>query len=177
MLKSHNSFFALRVAHPLVCGMALLLLGSHSAQALDVPTGKVVLTVSGKVGERNTKKGAEFDLAMLEALPQRTFTTKTPWDRQRMKFSGPLLRDVLAAAKAKGSTLNAIAVNDYKTSIPASDADQFDMVLAHRMNGQPIPPRTKGPLFIVYPYDSNPELQTQVYQDRSAWQLIEIVVD
>ena len=177
MFKPQIRLFSLGTLRSVIWGAALLVLAAHAAQALEPPTGKVVLTLSGNVGESNTAKGAEFDLAMLEALPQRTFTTKTPWDRQRMKFSGPLLRDVLAAAKAKGTTLNAIAVNDYKTSIPASDAEKFDMVLAHRMNGQPIPPRTKGPLFIVYPYDSKPELQTQMYQDRSAWQLKEIVVD
>ena len=177
MKKIPKNFFARGGVRSLMCTIMVLWLGVHSAQALQPPSGKVVLTLTGKVGEKNTPKGAEFDMAMLEALPQRTLITMTPWDRQRMKFSGPLLRDVLAAAKASGTTLNAIAINDYKTSIPASDAEQFDMVLAHHMNGQPIPPRTKGPLFIVYPFDSKPELQTQAYQDRSAWQLREISID
>lgn len=150
---------------------------AYPALALQPPTGKVVLTLTGKVAEKNSPRGVEFDMAMLEALPQKTFTTRTPWDRLPVKFSGPLLRDVLAAAKAHGEALHAIAVNDYTTTIPVSDTLQFDMVLAHRMNGQPIPPRTKGPLFIVYPYDSLPELQDAVYQNRSAWQLKEIVVD
>lgn len=156
---------------------ALLCLVAHPAWALQPPTGKVVLTITGKIAEKNSPRGAEFDMAMLEALPQKTFTTSTPWDRLPVKFSGPLLRDVLAAARAQGTALQAIAVNDYKTTIPVSDTTQFDMVLAHRMNGQPMPPRTKGPLFIVYPYDSRPELQDPVYRDRSAWQLKEIVVE
>lgn len=177
MLTTNHRFNAPVIMRSVACGVALLSFGALSAQTLQAPVGKIVLTLSGKVGEKNTAKGAEFDMAMLEALPQKTFTTKTPWDRQTMKFTGPLLRDVLAAAKAKGTTLHAIAVNDYKTSIPTSDADQFDMVLAHRMNGQPIPTRTKGPLFIVYPYDSKPELKSTVYKDRSAWQLKEITVD
>jgi len=156
---------------------ALLCLVGHPARALQPPTGKVVLTITGKLTEKNSPRGAEFDMAMLEALPQKTFTTSTPWDRLPVRFSGPLLRDVLAAAKAQGTALQAIAVNDYKTTIPVSDTQQFDMVLAHRMNGQPIPPRTKGPLFIVYPYDSRSELQDAVYRDRSAWQLKEIAVE
>lgn len=147
------------------------------AMALEPAAGKVILTIAGKVGVKNSARGAEFDLAMLQALPQTTFSTNTPWDRLPIKFSGPLLRDVLAAAQARGTTLQAIATNDYKTSIPVTDTTQFDMVLAHRMNGQPIPPRTKGPLFIVYPFDSKPELQSDVYRSRAAWQLKEIVVD
>lgn len=30
---------------------------------------------------------------------------------------------------------------------------------------------TKGPLFIVYPFDSKPELSSKPYYDPSAWQL------
>jgi hypothetical protein len=37
--------------------------------------------------------------------------------------------------------------------------------------------REKGPLFIVYPYDSKPELQAQMYLDRSAWQLKSLTID
>lgn len=153
------------------------LLTAVTAAALPPPTGKVVLSIAGKVGDKNTANAAEFDMAMLEAMPQKTFSTQTPWDRQPIKFTGPLLRDVLAAAKASGTKLKAVAVNDYKTEIPFSDTTQFDMVLAHKMNGQPIPVRTKGPLFIVYPYDSKPELQNKIYTDRSAWQLKLIEVE
>lgn len=149
---------------------------SISAAALPPATGKVILTVSGKVGDKNAGANAEFDLAMLEKLPQHTYTTQTPWDKQPIKFTGPLLRDVLAAAKATGTTLKAAALNDFKTEIPVQDATKYDMLLAHKMNGESIPVRTKGPLFIVYPYDTKPELQSNTYYERSAWQLKSIDV-
>ncbi len=147
------------------------------AWALQTPTGKVILTVSGKVGDKNTPQAATFDLAMLEKLPQQTFTTLTPWDKTPIKFTGPLLRDVLAAAKASGSTIKALALNDYQTSIPLSDAQNFDVILAHRMNDALIPVKTKGPLFIVYPYDSKAELRSTVYYERSAWQLKAMTIE
>jgi hypothetical protein len=81
------------------------------------------------------------------------------------------LRNVLAATKASGSTIKAVALNDYKTQIPMDDAAKFDVIVAHSMNGQDIPVRTKGPLFIVYPFDRQPELKTPTYYERSAWQL------
>ncbi|QDL56705.1 hypothetical protein EXZ61_06630 [Rhodoferax aquaticus] len=146
------------------------------AAALPPAKGKVILTISGKVGEKNAGANAEFDLDMLEKLPQRTYTTQTPWDKQPIKFTGPLLRDVLAAAKASGTTLKAAALNDFKTDIPVQDATKYDMLLAHKMNGEPIPVRTKGPLFIVYPYDTKQELQNNTYYERSAWQLKSIDV-
>ena len=84
---------------------------SISASALQPPKGKVILTISGKVAEKNTPTGADFDLEMLEKLPQSTFTTVTPWSRLPIKFTGPLLRDVFSAAKATGSLIRATAAS------------------------------------------------------------------
>lgn len=159
-----------------VC-IALLLGTTLSVSALEQPTGKVILTLSGKILENNNAGNADFDLAMLEKLPQTSFTTRTPWEKRLVKFSGPLLRDVLAAAKAKGTTMHAVAVNDYKTTIPISDAENFAVIVAHKMNDQAISVRTKGPLFIVYPFDSKPQLQDEVYFNRSAWQLRSLEIE
>ena len=145
--------------------------------ALQPATGKVILTISGNVAEKNTATAATFDLAMIEKLPQRSFTTMTPWDKQPIKFTGPLLRDVLAAAKATGTTIKAVALNDYKSSIPLEDAQKFDVILAHKMNDADIPVKTKGPLFIVYPYDTKPELRSAIYYERSAWQLKSLAIE
>ena len=142
-----------------------------SVWALTPAKGKVILTITGKVSDKNTPDAAKFDLAMLEALPQQTFTTMTPWDKKPIKFTGPLLRDVLNAAKATGTTIKAAALNDYQTSIPLDDAKNFDVIVAHKMNGEAIPVKTKGPLFIVYPFDTKPELRATTYYERSAWQL------
>lgn len=147
------------------------------AWALNAPKGRVVLTVSGKLGATNQGNKAVFDMAMLQALPQTTFTTMTPWEKSPVKFSGPLLRDVLSAVKAQGTQLKAVALNDYRISIPLEDTRRFDMVLALRMNDQPIPVRTKGPLFVVYPFDSDPSLQNPVYYERSIWQLGALEID
>ncbi len=168
-----------RVIPFLLSALTLLTAGllPTAGWALDAPKGKVVLTVSGKLGAANRGDKAVFDLAMLEALPQKTFTTMTPWEKAPVKFTGPLLRDVLAAVKARGSTLKAVALNDYKITIPLEDTTKFDMVLAHRMNDQPIPVRTKGPLFVIYPFDSNPALQNTVYYERSIWQLGGLEID
>lgn len=159
----------------LMLSAALFLL--PPAWALQPPTGAVILTISGKVGETNQAGAAVFDLAMLEALPQRSFVTSTPWYKEPTKFTGPLLRDVLSAAKAQGVTLEATALNDYKTSIPVDDARQFDVIVAHRINDKPISVRTKGPLFIIYPFDTTLELKASKYYGRSAWQLKSLKVD
>lgn len=163
---------------PTVASLCLsALLALSPAWALSPATGKVILTVAGKIQDKNKADTAEFDLAMLEKLPQKSFSTMTPWDKNPIKFTGPLLRDVLAAVKAQGSTIKAAALNDYTTSVPVDDANRFDVILAHRMNGEPIPVKTKGPLFIVYPFDSKKELQSTVYYGRSAWQLKSMTIE
>ena len=139
--------------------------------ALDRPKGKVVLTVSGKIGIRNAGTAAEFDMDMLAALPQHSFSTKTPWYPEARKFTGPLLREVLAAVDAQGKTLRAIALNEYKVDLPLGDALKFNLVLARLMDDKPMPVRDKGPLFIIYPFDADETLRNERYYSRSAWQL------
>ena len=39
-----------------------------------------------------------------------------------------------------------------------------------------MPVRDKGPLFVVYPYDSDPELRSQKFYSRSAWQVKSLIV-
>lgn len=147
------------------------LLATGGAQALDAPRGRVVLSVVGAVGEANADGRADFDMAMLEAMAQHSFTTATPWFKEARRFSGPLLRDVLAASGAKGTAMRAVALNDYKVEIPVEDALRHKVLMATRLDGQPMSVREKGPLFIIYPYDESADLRSERYYSRSAWQL------
>lgn len=150
---------------------SLALLGSMPAGALDRPASAVVLSVRGKVSRSNDGDAVQFDMPMLERLAQRSLTTRTPWYDGPRKFTGPLLRDVLQAAGAQGTTIRAAALNDYKVDIPVADAQRFDVVMARLIDDQPIPVRAKGPLFIIYPFDDRAELRVPQYFSRCAWQL------
>ncbi|ODU09935.1 MAG: hypothetical protein ABS84_05600 [Rubrivivax sp. SCN 71-131] len=146
------------------------------ASALAAPTGPIVLTITGRVRSPNAQGSAEFDMAMLQQLPQTRFTTGTPWYAQPREFAGPLLRDVLREAGAHGTVLHALALNDYRVDIPMQDAQRFDVIIARLLDGRPMSVRNRGPLFIVYPFDAQPELHSPVYFTRSAWQLRSIEV-
>lgn len=155
----------------LVASASLVTTLAPSAFALDRPKGKVVLTVTGRIGIRNASQQAEFDMDMLAALPQQSFSTKTPWYPEARKFTGPLLRDVLAAVDAQGQNLRAVALNDYKVDLPLGDALKFNLVLARLLDDKPMPVREKGPLFLIYPFDADETLRSERYYSRSAWQL------
>jgi hypothetical protein len=151
-------------------------MGMRAARALEAPTGTVVLTLSGRLRSPNDGTLAQFDMPMLERLPQTRFSTRTPWYAQAREFTGPLLRDVLRAAGAHGTQLRATALNDYRVDIPFDDAQRYDVVVARLLDGAPMAVRDKGPLFVVYPFDALPELRNAVYYSRSAWQLRSIEV-
>ena len=146
------------------------------AAALEAPQGRVVLTVSGRVRNPNEGGAAQFDMAMLAALPQQSYTMRTPWYAQPRRFTGPLLRDVLRAAGASGTALRLIALNDYRVDMPFDDTQRHDVLLARLLDDQPMAVRDKGPLFVVYPFDARPELRSALYYSRSAWQLRTIEV-
>ena len=157
-----------------LAGAALPLCGR--AQALQAPAGTVVLSVGGRIQRTNQGERAALDMAMLEALAQRSFTTKTPWFKQASKFTGPLLRDVLSLVGAQGTTLRMAALNDYRIDVPSDDARRFDVLLARMIDDKPIPVREKGPLFVIYPFDTDAALRTPLYYSRSVWQLKSIDV-
>ncbi|WP_280152507.1 molybdopterin-dependent oxidoreductase [Piscinibacter sp. XHJ-5] len=146
-------------------------LAAPAAGALDAPAGRVVLTVTGEIEQRNAPDGAQFDMAMLEKLPQRSYSTRTPWYPEPRKFTGVLLRDLLAAVGARGKTVKAVALNDYRVDIPVEDAARHDLMVAYRLDDKPMAVRDKGPLVVIYPFDAQPELRSAVNYSRAAWQL------
>ena len=160
----------------LLAGLAAFV-GNAKAGPLARPEGKTILTVSGKIENGNAKDGAQFDRAMLEALGMETIKTSTPWYDGVVTFEGVRLDALMKLVGAKGTTVRAIALNDYATTIPIEDFGRFGVLLALKRDGTYMTVRDKGPLFIVYPYDSDPQLQSQTYYGRSAWQLARLVVE
>ena len=171
-IKNNYLLFCLLVA------LSSMSLGLMAQNKPPLPEDKV-LKVFLKTADRSTPQRlvAEWDLASLKKLPQKTFTTQTPWFKEPVTFTGPLVRDVLAKAQLKGTMLEAVALDDYKSKIPFSDVMNFDAILAHSINGAQLTAKNKGPLFIVYPYDSKKELQAVVYYQRSVWQLKALIVE
>ena len=139
--------------------------------ALPTPEGSIVLEVRGALSRINSEDAAQFDMEMLQALPTvRLETTTAVTDGMRV-FEGFLMRDLLDLVDARGSTVTASALNEYAIDIAIEEFDQFDIVVAYRMDGEPLLPSDKGPLWIVYPRDQHAELQDIRYDYRWVWQL------
>lgn len=143
---------------------------ASAAEPLPAPKGPVLLTISGQIERTNVGREAQFDREMLEALGQISLRTKSVLLDKVQLFEGIPLRAVLERTGAKGVSIRASALNDYKMDIPWSDL-QYDPILAMRVDGQILKLRDKGPLWIVYPRDDHTALQTPIYDSRWVWQL------
>jgi hypothetical protein len=75
------------------------LMAAVQAQGLPKPTGPVLLTVTGRISQRNAGDAAEFDAAMLNALAASQIVTRTPWHNTPAQFSGPSLKTHLLTSQ------------------------------------------------------------------------------
>ena len=156
---------------------AAVVAGRHAdAATLPAPTGKVILTVRGKISICNAGNSAQFDLAMLDALPQGRFDGETPWTKGRNVFTGPTGAAVLDAVGATGTRLRVNALNDYDADIPAADFRRYAVILATRHDGSIMSIRDKGPIWVMYPMDKDPALRAETIYTRSVWQVASIDV-
>ena len=152
------------------------LLVATAASALEPARGDVLLTVSGAIGQTNAGDQALLDLELLVRLGTTEFETETIWTDGPQTFVGVELVDLLAALEAEGDILRAVALNDYAVEIPVSDAVEGGPIIAFLRNGEEMSVREKGPLWLVYPYDSAAEYRSEVTYARSIWQLARIEV-
>lgn len=156
-----------------VAAFAWLAMSASLANA----SSHILLIVSGAIQNPGPSGSLEFDMAALDRLDQISFTTTTPWTAGPTTFQGVSGRAFIAAIGARGSVLRAKAMNDYGVTIPIDDFLSRGAIIATRINGAPVSVREKGPLWVVYPYDSDSSLKSQTYQHRSIWQLVRIHVE
>lgn len=161
------------------CAFAFLvaIIGAAAAGELPAPTGKVVLKVGGAISNTNAPGEALFDIEGLEALGIVGMRTSTPWTKGVHLFEGVRLSALLKAVGAQGEALRGIALNDYSAQLPIADSVASAALVAYRLDGKRMSIRDKGPLWIVFPYDTDSRLVTDEFLNRSIWQLKEIVVE
>lgn len=143
---------------------------------LAVPEGEVILIISGAIGTVNVAGEAHFDRAMLESIGMEEVQTTTPWTDGAQRFEGVPLYQLLARVKAEGSTLRLTALNDYRVDLPMPEALVPGPLLSLGINGMALSARDKGPIWLIYPYDSHESFQTDVIYAQSVWQLSRIEV-
>ncbi|MGO2008263.1 molybdopterin-dependent oxidoreductase [Vreelandella alkaliphila] len=158
--------------------------------ALAMPEGPVILTVNGDITHFNAAQGALFDRDMLQALPQHSFETGTPWTEGSSTYSGPLMRTLLehvglpgaenspgnSSRNSAGNSVHVSALNGFEAEIPISDFYKYDVILALERDGQSIPIREYGPMWVLYPFSQDEALLSEKMRFRAVWQVMQINV-
>lgn len=151
--------------------------GAGQAETLDaLGEGPAILTISGAITRTNIDETAQFDMAMLQALTQHSFKTATPWTEGISRYSGPLMRTLLEHIEAQGDTIHVSALNGFEADIPRRDFTDYDVILALKRDGETIPIREYGPLWILYPFDQDAALLSEKMRVRAVWQVMGIDV-
>lgn len=146
-----------------IAALSLLLALAGPALADDP-----LLTVVGPDGTQT------YDQAALHAFGPVSFATSTIWTEGQPTFTGVPLQTILTDAGIDEGTVSAVAINDYAVQIPVDEVTADYPIVAFQQDGQAMSVRDKGPLWVIYPYDSDPALQSEVTYARSIWQLVRI---
>ena len=145
-----------------LCGIALATAVSAQEEA--------VLTVTAGDEEQS------YTMEQLKELPSSSFTTETIWTEGAQTFQGVSLKDLMDTLDVSEGMIEATAINDYAVEIPMEDAVSDGPIIAYANNDKEMSRRGKGPLWIVYPYDSDVKYQTETIYSRSIWQLNRLAI-
>lgn len=119
-----------------------------------------------------------LSLEDLLGMSQSTVITKNDYVDDTTEFSGPALKDLLVKYDiGPDETLTLRAINDFSVSIPASDAYQYNVILALFNNREKMTVRDKGPIWVIYPMSDHEELRDDSYNSRIIWQLTSITAE
>lgn len=120
-----------------------------------------------------------WTLSQLRQLPRQTIQTALPASLgglSRQTWTGVSLQTLMEQSHCHGTRIKVLALNAYADTIPQQDLSAYHPILADTRDGQDISVRDKGPLIVIYPFDEQPSLNTQVYFNRSVWQVYALEV-
>lgn len=170
----------MRTLTAILCLLAAIV----AVPAAAAPQGPVLITVAGAVSNTNRgpfdpfedalakahdvafERAFAFDRTMLETLGTKTLSVQYPGWPKRYRFEGLLLRDVLAAAGATGTTAKVFALDGYAAEIAPQDMRDYPVMLALKKDGQPLAIGGRGPAWVVFPRDDYPALAKR---DDAQW--------
>lgn len=154
--------YGLRAALFLLCAVVVL----RPLAADEAP----VLTVV----EANQPAPIKLSLDQIKAMGRTEIATTTPWTDGVQHFTGITGAEFVKSLKVSGAAVTAIAANDYQVTIPWDVLASDSTLIAYERNGAPMSVRDKGPLWVVFPFDSDSKYLTATYKSYSIWSLTSV---
>ncbi len=165
----------LRVFLILTAALVFTLLQTSQLIAQTTPLGDrekvLTITVYDATAESGDSREYIFSIKDLEEFPLVSVSTETQWTNGVLHFRGPLMRDILDDIGAVGDTIQVNGLDGRSATIPREDIYKFDVIIACQVEGAYFGLRDRGPLWIIYPWTDNPEIQSAIYYDRGIYHL------
>ncbi|WP_282176382.1 oxidoreductase [Vibrio nereis] len=119
----------------------------------------------------------KFSLEQLLTHADKEIVTDTPWTNDKTTFIGVSAKEILKMTDTDQASLKVTALNDYWSTIPYSDIEQYNPIFAVKKNGDVMSIRDKGPVWVIYPLSQFDEMNNEVLHSRMVWQVrsVEIV--
>lgn len=116
----------------------------------------------------------------LDAMAQQTVDTTSPDSHGKVRFSGPLLEDVLKQEVGgdleKSTPITLTALNDYVAHTTVGVLSVAEAIVATRRNGVRLSIRDRGPFRLILPLSDRPELDNEDYHRLLVWHLSHITI-
>ena len=157
--------------HWMVTGFAVMVWTLVAMALPALARDEVLLTLTRPDGSE-----VALDRAALSDIQQDEFTTSTIWTDGPQTFRGVRLATLLEHVGVEGAQLQLVAANGYRVERDLEGMLAEDALIALERNGRQMSLREKGPVWLVYNYDSDTRLQTEVIYANSIWQLDRIEV-
>ncbi len=167
------------VSKVLLCVLVIGLIAvSAWGKEVPVPTGEVVLTVSGAIALTNNGDVFELDMDMVKALPYVAYVVEDPWMGEQA-YGGVTLSALLnyVGIPAGASTVVLIASDDKEVPVAIRDALYYPILLVYTLDGDDLPASLGGPVKLAFPYDSDPETIELYDENQWNWYVVKIRVD
>lgn len=148
-------------------GILTLLLSLSSAWADKIETD-VILEIKMPRGPNHNFTYADFS-----QLPISEYETSTVWTESVDRYAGVLLIDLLRhlGFDPAVGTVSVYAIDGYSAVINSNIISEQAPLLAFLRNDIPMSIRNQGPIWLIFPYDSDQKYRTETIYAMSVWQI------
>lgn len=92
------------------------------------------------------------------------------------RVRGPRFDALLKHFGVEAEMLQVTGVDEYSAELPFDELRRYPVILAYEINGKRLNLRSKGPVWVVYPFNDHPEIEDQLREARSVWQVRDVKV-
>lgn len=126
----------------------------NAGDEIPQPAEDVMLTITGQIGAPNEDESIVMDLPTIESLGIVEYSILDPFEEVETTYQGVLMRDLLDVWQVsdEASTLNMLALNDYRVEVPLDIVRDYPVIFALKQNGEYMKIDYRGPAMLVFPY-------------------------